>query len=196
MDRETYRFKAYCMNDGEILEDTMERVWGRTSRSHMYGGKDSWLVNFKNREMDVDGIRIYLDKGQYEIDDFIVYFESEKEISDHVNGLIHPDDGLRVDGNTITTNVDLEQDGFILITIPYSEGWKLYVDGSQKEILRADETFIGVNLEKGHHEVILRYSSPMVLEGMILSAVLIIGGILTSVVYRTIKKKKKGIEND
>ena len=72
----------------------------------------------------------------------------------------------------VTGNVSCNGRGVLLLGIPYQEGWKVYIDGKKVDkIYRVDYGFIGVVLEKGDHEIQLKYSIPKVELGAIFTAV-------------------------
>ena len=139
-----------------------------TSRYHMYGGKDSWLVNsgvvdaLKSQKIRI----VFETAAEYSYDDIKVFFEKEEKIESNINGLKHPASDLRIDDNTITSHVTLDQAGYLLMTIPYADGWTAYVDGKETEIIRADRAFMAFDLPAGEHEIILKYHTPYLVPGL------------------------------
>ncbi len=55
--------------------------------------------------------------------------------------------------NDVLIMADMKSPGFLIITDTYYPGWKVYVDGVEKEILAADYLFRAVFLETGTHSV-------------------------------------------
>lgn len=70
---------------------------------------------------------------------------------------------------SIKGSIDVTDAGRFILSIPNEEGWTLYVDGKQNEILDFKEAFISVYLEEGHHEIELKYMTPGLKFGMGLS---------------------------
>ncbi len=69
---------------------------------------------------------------------------------------------------TLTT---AEGQNTVFTTIPYDEGWKVYVDGEETELLCLMDTMIGFAVEEaGEHEIELCYRPDCVKYGLILSA--------------------------
>ncbi len=64
-------------------------------------------------------------------------------------------------GSHIKGTVDVAEDKTLLFTsIPYEEGWKIYVDGVEAEpVALLNETFLGVELTPGSHEIEMYYQS-------------------------------------
>ena len=57
-------------------------------------------------------------------------------------------------------SIDITEAGRLVLSIPSEEGWKLYVNGKETEIIDFKETFISVYLEEGHYDIELRYMTP------------------------------------
>jgi len=57
--------------------------------------------------------------------------------------------------NSFKVDVEMQQDGFLVLSENYYPAWKAYVDGkeSDSDIYRADYLFRAVYLDKGRHEV-------------------------------------------
>ncbi len=83
---------------------------------------------------------------------------------------------------TITAN----KDGLMYTSVPYEEGWKVYVDGKKSEISLIDDAFIAVPLSSGEHTVELKYSPAHVY----LSALLSLFGIAVLIGISAVEKRK------
>ena len=174
-------------SEGQLIEYMGQSFSPRTTKSHMYGGKKSWLLNFGYRDADIDRIRIYFKtKGEYKLNDIKLYYEDEDAITKNVNGLIHPDVGVRQLDNSIYTTIETDKDGYLLMTLPYSQGWTAYVDGKEENILQADEAFMGIKVNAGVHDILLVYKTPYLYSGLILGFILILFGILTVIVRKKV----------
>ena len=75
-----------------------------------------------------------------------------------------------------------EKNNLMFTTIPYENGWKAYVDGKQKEIIPAQNTFIAVPVDAGEHTVKLIYHVPGLRLGIVLSVLTLL--CLIAAVYR------------
>jgi len=80
-------------------------------------------------------------------------------------------DSYRMPGLTskITGEIYLDDGRYLFLSIPYSRGWRAYANGNRTPILRANIAFMALELEAGHHEIELRYRTPGLLPGAILS---------------------------
>ena len=171
-------------------------AWGlvspTTDRHHMHGGKDSWLLKSKYEYEAVDRIKLmFHNAGNYSVEDISVFFEDKEKIESNVLGLKHPDTGLYQDGNTLRTSVNMEEDGYILIMVPYSDGWTATVDGQDAKILRADRAFMAFKLSKGQHDIKLKYHTPYLTIGLTGASLITISLVAVEIIRYRMNKKSK-----
>lgn len=50
--------------------------------------------------------------------------------------------------------------------MPYSKGWKIFIDGKKAKSYRCDIAFIGTFVDSGNHSVVLKYSTPFLNVGL------------------------------
>ena len=70
--------------------------------------------------------------------------------------------------------VDLEEPGIIQFATAYVDGWDLYIDGKKSEILNVNKYFLGTYMDKGKHTIELKYHTPLIKEGTIISLISLI----------------------
>lgn len=90
--------------------------------------------------------------------------------------------------NQITFHVKADNNGLLYLSDTYSPNFRAYIDGVPKEILRANYTFRAVPVEKGTHEVMLRYEDTPFLVGSIIS---VVTGISLLILILFLKKSKR-----
>ncbi len=89
--------------------------------------------------------------------------------------------------NKKVINLKTDQNGILFISDAFYPGWQVFVDGKQKEILRANYNFMAVPVETGTHEVLIKYQPSSFEWGKMIT--LISGGVLILVlVYERFKK--------
>ncbi|MEG2575053.1 MAG: YfhO family protein [Christensenella sp.] len=97
----------------------------------------------------------------------------------------------------ITADVSAKSDGVLMLSVPYENGWEIYVDGQKAQLLRVDYAFCGVELTKGEHMVQLRYVLPGLYAGAALSLIgLGILGLWIVLYYKQAKKVKLLADNE
>ena len=72
---------------------------------------------------------------------------------------------------TIKGSIEIEKAGRLIFSIPYEDGWTIYVDGKESESLDFKGAFLSVYLEEGAHMIELKYMTPGFDIGAIISGV-------------------------
>lgn len=76
--------------------------------------------------------------------------------------------------NSVLGTVDAKEDCMLFFSIPSDPGWEATVDGKRVETMTIGESFLALDIEKGHHEIELEYTSPGFVNGLIISIAAII----------------------
>lgn len=97
---------------------------------------------------------------------------------------------LNIDGNTVSGTYDTETDSTVMLTVPYTEGWTLYVDGEECEYKQIGDTFIGFELSAGSHRIEMKYSTLHKNAGIALSVIGFAGFAGWCLIDRVKRKKK------
>lgn len=71
----------------------------------------------------------------------------------------------------IEGNIKTSQTGILMLAIPDQQGWDIYVNGNQQDIINTNYGFIGVQLEPGDYKIEAVYVIPYLKEGLIVSLV-------------------------
>lgn len=62
--------------------------------------------------------------------------------------------------NRLVGNIDLDSDQVLFLSIPYSTGWNVYVDNQLVNTYKVQGGFIGLELNKGYHDITLQFIPP------------------------------------
>ena len=73
------------------------------------------------------------------------------------------------DSTHLTGTIDAKEDGFLFLSVPYSEGFTVTVDGKETELISVQDALCGVNLTKGTHTISLSYVPVGFKEGALIS---------------------------
>ena len=87
----------------------------------------------------------------------------------------------------VAGKVKINKNQNLVTTIPYSKGWQVKVDGKPVKINRTLGVFIGLKMKLGTHQITLKYRTPGVLVGALLSII----GIISLIVFTLFLKKNK-----
>lgn len=66
---------------------------------------------------------------------------------------------LNISGNEVSGQFTANEASTVMLTLPYTEGWSVYVDGEKVEYKELADTFIGIDLTAGTHEIYMKYST-------------------------------------
>ena len=94
-----------------------------------------------------------------------------------------------LNGNHMTIETVTEGDRYLLIAVPYSEGWTALVDGRESEIIHANEAFMALRLTDGTHSIRLDYCTPYLKEGALITLVSALG--LTAAIIVSNRRNKE-----
>lgn len=81
-------------------------------------------------------------------------------------------------GGTLTAEIDMQADGFLATSIPWSSSWELYIDGTRANTFPINIGFVGAEITEGQHYIELVYSSSMLYAGIAASAITLIALVI------------------
>lgn len=93
----------------------------------------------------------------------------------------------------VTGTIELEEPRLLTFSIPRADGWSLYVNGEERELIEVNVMYSGLILEPGSYEIELRYERPGQKLGNLISAIAL-GAILPVVGVSALRRKRKQIE--
>lgn len=92
--------------------------------------------------------------------------------------------------NSVAIEVDMKDRGMLVLSDNYYPGWKVFIDGKEDTIYRANYTLRGVFLEKGVHEVYFAYGPLPFKIGFFLSLTTGVGVLLYFIWYGLYSKRR------
>ena len=93
---------------------------------------------------------------------------------------------ITISDNKVTGDINITDDGYMTISIPYDKNFHIYVDSKEVEYEKVNTAFLGFKINKGYHQIEVVYKNKMIMIGRITS----IGGLLSLVIYLLLTKKK------
>ena len=144
-----------------------------------YSGRQDFLLNSYTVREGIDSIVVTFPRpGVYHFDEFSVVSEPLSGYSDKIaklgaesleNVKISQNKSSFVSGG-VTGEITVSDNKLLCLTVPYSTGWKAYVDGTPAVLENVNLMFSGLWLTPGRHTIELRYETPGLLYGLCLSA--------------------------
>lgn len=147
-------------------------------------GKTDWkneviFENYKSNEENIDAQFYYLDLEEFE--------KVIKEIKNKKVDIILLEDG-KVQGS-----FNASESGEILLTVPYDEGWKVFVNDKEVKMKNGLNTFITLPVSEGENIIKMEYHVQGVKMGLVLTAIsVIVFSILSMLEEREKGERKNG----
>ena len=128
----------------------------------MYG--DKVKLEFVLRDKELDVAIGYL------------YYEDEEVLKKYYNILSNEQLHLKEVSKREyegTINI-ISENEYVLLTIPYDEGWNIKVDNEQAEVIKIQDALMAIKVGKGNHIISMKF----VPDGFILGACVSIAGVI------------------
>ena len=146
-------------------------------------------VYVKNDGENITSVTVTFQKiGVYSYDDIQIVCQPMDSYTDEINTLkenVLTD--VELGNNKVTGQITLDRNKYLCLTIPYSKGWKVYVDGERQKLYNANGQYMAVYLTSGTHNVTLKYSTPLLKEGALVS----LAGVVIFAMQLVINNRKK-----
>ena len=153
-----------------------------------YTEKTQYLCNLGYSGTERTTLTIHFNqRNQFSYDDIkILYYDYNSYLS--AVSVLKEDtlQNVNFTGNTLTGTIDLNEDKILCLSIPYAKGWSAYVDGEKTDIQKGNYMFSCIFLPSGSHSIELRYHTPYLALGALITLASIAGVILI-----LLKQKKK-----
>lgn len=127
-----------------------------------------------------DEVLVSLDASKMESEstsfDFYCYTADDTVVKNMYNSLAG--NSLNVESYSDTTikgTVNAKENCYLYSSIPYDDGWSVYVDGKKAEIFEIGGTLLAIELTPGQHKIEYKYFPVGFLYGIIISAVTVFG---------------------
>lgn len=163
---------------GKILFISInDQVSQKSDISLSINGQDNILTHkgwtYPNNNFDfnycisgVSEIEIKVTPGVYNISDIHTYVLDNSFISSNDFDSFNISS---MNSDSIIGNIDVTNDGYFILKIPFDKGFKIKLDGAIIDYSRVDDAFIGFYLNSGHHDIEISYVPPFLNLGKCLS---------------------------
>ena len=95
-------------------------------------------------------------------------------------------------GNSIKGSFNLDQGKLLMLTIPYSKGWSIKLDGQKIEGIKVLGYFMGIDAGTGQHTIEMEYHSMGITAGIVVSIISWVVFII--LVIRYLKEKSSAVK--
>jgi len=163
-----------------------------------YNGIHDFTINMGYSQKAQNSITInFPTTGFFSWDSVEICCQSMENYDSYIDNLTQNTfENVDIQNNCIKGTIKSDTKKILCLSIPYSDGWTAYVDGKKAELLPANTWSMALILEDGEHTIELRYFTPGLKIGIILSA----SGVLTLaalfIIYKMQLKKKRNVINE
>lgn len=147
------------------------RMFYETKKSKWPSGIKDFTLNLGCGEESVKTITItFPAKGKYNFDRLYLWHQPLANYEQQMDALRK--DHLvneQMETNRVSGDITLAEAKILCLSIPYDGGWTAYVDGKKQTLLKANYMFSALMLPEGGHHIELRYRTPGLNAGLLLS---------------------------
>lgn len=173
-------FLQFAVENEKINKDCKIIVNGQTNKltaaNHEYYNKNTVFTYAVRLREDESNLSIQFGKGSYKISNIIAYqgvVDKEAPRSLYAQAVsMNREQSI---GDEQIGSVTMDREGYFITSIPYDEGYTLYIDNAKSPILVVNQAFVGSKISAGTHSIRLLYQAPGLHAGQCLS---VLGGIL------------------
>ena len=165
-------------------EDKHSNQVHMTPENIYYFGNRDYIFNLGYSHDDRKGIDLFFDRqGEYKFKnikvEFVPYSYFEEQLQKRKEESV---DNIVYSKNSIVLQTSNAKEKILFLSIPYTSGWEIKIDGNVERTFRTGIMGIGCVIPAGEHNITLDYTTPGLLYGLILG---VIGGILQIILIRT-----------
>lgn len=132
-----------------------------TAKSHLYYNGNTTFTYVMKLSADQKKVNVTLGKGTYRICNLKSYVSDTTVLEDDslYQSTFTPDWNA-TKGNQISGSIEMEQDGYLITSIPYDSHLEIKVDGREVVTEKVNTAFVGCRMVSGEHWVTITYHAP------------------------------------
>lgn len=136
-----------------------------------YHGRDDYIINMgytgKAEEMEI--VLQFSRQGIYHLGGVTALAQPMEQIDEQTNALAKESlENIVIDTNKIRGTLTVSEEKILCVAVPYSKGWRAYIDGTETEVKCLNGVYNGIIVAPGEHEFLMAYSTPGLHLGLIL----------------------------
>lgn len=177
-----------CPGDLSIVINGIENVL--TCESWKYHNTNTEFNYVISQNEIIDHLDVTFSSGIFSISNIELYkinYEDIKIVNTTVDEFNFSKDNTS--GDVIEGNINVSSDGYLYMSIPYDDGFKIYLNDIEYAYEMVDNGFIGIKVEKGFYDVKIKYEAPFFKEGIVISGISFIW--FCAILFKEMKKNKK-----
>ena len=178
--------KKSSTNIGVSYGDLYQTISYMNHRNIYYCGQDDYLCNLGYIETADDEFRIHFKTaGVYDYTSIDVLAQDTDTINQSVKKLSEEMlTDVKMGENSVSGKISLSDNKILVLSVPYSTGWTAYVDGQKAELKEANLVFMAIELKAGEHNIEIKYETPYLRAGAVLTIAGLISFFITFIYFR------------
>lgn len=152
------------------INQSRNKLSGKSAPYPNHNDTFTWIIS--SNEI-LDELTVTLSPGDYNLTNWQIWSMETEDWGNHSAAPLKQKDGIKSSQRTgfdrfpdicgsllVQGEAELDQSGFLVTSLPYRQGYKAYVDGTETQVLPINETFVGFPLPAGTYEIAISYSPP------------------------------------
>ena len=95
-------------------------------------------------------------------------------------------ENIKYQGNYLTGTCDTDESSFLVLSLPYDEGWNVFVNGQNVKTYSVNGGFVGFEVEAGNNQIEMYFTPVGFKQGAIISFIGIMGYVAL-IIYEKLK---------
>lgn len=100
-------------------------------------------------------------------------------------------ENVHIDDNILTADINYDEEGYTMFSLPYTTAWKIYIDGNEVKQEDLMNSYLFVKTPAGKHQLRMVYDNSASIRNMFISIGIICDLCLLAFVEKKWKKRKK-----
>lgn len=146
----------------------------------------NYTFDYVIADKNLSKLNISFNEGTFKIKDIEVY-TLDYTYLENIRNNVSEYNITKMINDEIMGNINVLEDGYFTVSIPYDKGFAAFVDNEEVEIEKVNNTFMGFKINKGEHEIKFVYKAPFKNIGIIVS----ISGIILFILVLILESRKK-----
>lgn len=198
----SYWFYSECLDDdifNNVIQladaaDAFADFYVNGEKHYLYRNVEFSFINeIGHLEEGIPSV-LTLDTSISDIGDTYIYRYDSGAFSDIVKSISEQAFVVdSIDKSGIKASGTLLKDSYLMITLPYENGYEIYIDGTKTEYTSYRDALILVPVNKGTHDIVIKYAAPGMRIGVVVSLISLVAFALyfafrDGKIYKTIKR--------
>lgn len=155
---------------------TYNNIGYKTQEYEWYSDRHDFTANMSYSEEAIKTLTIsFQEKGIYKFDKMEIRCQPMVNFEKNIYKLKEDTAGkIQVGDDMVSGVMKMDIPKIVCFSIPYSDGWKAYVDGEEVKLYHANVAYMAIEMDQGEHSFELVYETPLLRLGAYVSTVSLI----------------------